>query len=250
VVGAIIMSVLLKMQTINAIREKGARTLEILKLIASMVECDLYLTDSSGNIIGSNVEEEQSLTDEFKDRMIEIENTLANISLYGDFLKDSQPANVKLTVIPLRNLNLMRGHLLLVKAGSKEFSEEDLILAEILALIIDSNRTVENADRVTELRTRQPVNLETTLGSLTFTEIKTVQGIFVELNGKSGTLVIGKFATKIEVSRSVIMNAIRKLESAGILYSRSIGTKGTYIEMKNPDILKLMKERGLLSAIV
>ena len=32
------------------------------------------------------------------------------------------------------------------------------------------------------------------------------------------------------------MNAIRKLESAGIIESRSLGTKGTYIKIKNQNI--------------
>ncbi|HBE80302.1 MAG TPA: hypothetical protein DDW65_21350 [Firmicutes bacterium] len=244
------MSILSKIQKINVMREKGAGTLDLLRLIASMVECDLYLTDSTGNIIGSNIEEKQFLTDEFKERIIELGNTLTNISLYGGFLKDSQSANVKLTLIPLRNSNIIRGHLVLVKAREQQFSEQDLILAEILALIITGNGLEEKADRVTEHRTRQPVNFETALGSLTFSEIKTVHGIVVELNGMSGVLVIGKFATKIGVSRLVIMNAIRKLENAEVLYSRSIGTKGTYIEIKNPDILKRVKGNGFISSII
>jgi transcriptional pleiotropic repressor len=36
------------------------------------------------------------------------------------------------------------------------------------------------------------------------------------------------------VTRSVIVNALRKLESAGIIESRSLGMKGTYIKVLSP----------------
>ena len=45
-----------------------------------------------------------------------------------------------------------------------------------------------------------------------------------------------KIAQEYHITRTVIVNAIRKLESAGIIESRSLGTKGTYIKIKNENI--------------
>ena len=42
-----------------------------------------------------------------------------------------------------------------------------------------------------------------------------------------------ELAEKAGITRSVIVNALRKFESAGIIESRSSGMKGTYIKVVN-----------------
>ena len=46
-----------------------------------------------------------------------------------------------------------------------------------------------------------------------------------------GILVASKIADKVGITRSVIVNALRKFESAGVIESRSSGMKGTYIKV-------------------
>ena len=48
-----------------------------------------------------------------------------------------------------------------------------------------------------------------------------------------GLLVASKVADRSGITRSVIVNALRKLESAGVIESRSLGMKGTYIKIVN-----------------
>ena len=57
--------------------------------------------------------------------------------------------------------------------------------------------------------------------------------IFDELNGMEGILVASKIADRVGITRSVIVNALRKFESAGVIESRSSGMKGTYIKVVN-----------------
>jgi len=54
-----------------------------------------------------------------------------------------------------------------------------------------------------------------------------------ELGGEAGTLVTSKLAAKIGITRTVIVNALRKLESAGLIKTKSSGMKGTHIEILN-----------------
>ncbi len=42
-----------------------------------------------------------------------------------------------------------------------------------------------------------------------------------------------KIADRSGITRSVIVNALRKLESAGVVESRSLGMKGTRIKITN-----------------
>jgi transcriptional pleiotropic repressor len=60
--------------------------------------------------------------------------------------------------------------------------------------------------------------------------------IFENLDGNEGFLVASKIADEAQITRSVIVNALRKLESAGVIQSRSLGMKGTYIKILNEQL--------------
>ena len=80
------------------------------------------------------------------------------------------------------------------------------------------------------------------LGS--FSELEAITHIFEELDGNEGILVASKIADRVGITRSVIVNALRKFESAGVIESRSSGMKGTYIKVLNDvvfDELKALK---------
>ena len=55
-------------------------------------------------------------------------------------------------------------------------------------------------------------------------------------------LVASKIADRVGITRSVIVNALRKFESAGVIESRSSGMKGTYIKVLNPAVFDELKK--------
>ena len=57
--------------------------------------------------------------------------------------------------------------------------------------------------------------------------------ILEELEGHEGVLVASKIADRFGITRSDVVNALRKLESAGVVETRSSGMKGTYIKVVN-----------------
>ena len=62
-----------------------------------------------------------------------------------------------------------------------------------------------------------------------------------------GILVASKIADRVGITRSVIVNALRKFESAGVIESRSSGMKGTYIKIINDAIyeeIEYLKQAG------
>ena len=71
---------------------------------------------------------------------------------------------------------------------------------------------------------------------------KVQEHIFNELGGTEGLLVASKIADKVGITRSVIVNALRKFESAGVIESRSLGMKGTHIKILNPKLLDELKK--------
>ena len=47
------------------------------------------------------------------------------------------------------------------------------------------------------------------------------------------------------ITRSVIVNALRKLESGGIIESRSLGMKGTYIKVQNTKFIDALEKESI-----
>ena len=62
------------------------------------------------------------------------------------------------------------------------------------------------------------------------------------LSGTEGLLVASKIADSVGITRSVIVNALRKFESAGLIETKSLGMKGTYIRVKNEFLLDELKK--------
>ena len=50
---------------------------------------------------------------------------------------------------------------------------------------------------------------------------------------KKGILITSRLADKVGITRSVIVNALKKCESAGIIETKSSGMKGTTIHIVN-----------------
>ena len=89
------------------------------------------------------------------------------------------------------------------------------------------------------------------ISTLSYSETEAVQKIFEELKEREGILVASKIADRVGITRSVIVNALRKFESAGVIESRSSGMKGTYIKVLNDvvfdEIDKLRRESNVRS---
>ena len=82
------------------------------------------------------------------------------------------------------------------------------------------------------------INLVTTI-----TGFSKLSDIFNELDGMQGVLVASKIADRVGITRSVIVNALRKLESAGVIESRSLGMKGTFIKILNEKLIDELKSK-------
>lgn len=113
-----------------------------------------------------------------------------------------------------------------------QYDIDDIILSEYGTTVVglEMMRSVneENAEE-----TRKVQIVRSAISTLSFSELEAITHIFDELNGTEGILVASKIADRVGITRSVIVNALRKFESAGVIESRSSGMKGTYIKVVN-----------------
>ena len=93
-----------------------------------------------------------------------------------------------------------------------------------------------------EEEARSKAVVQMAISSLSYSELEAIEHIFEELDGSEGLLVASKIADRVGITRSVIVNALRKLESAGVIESRSLGMKGTYIKVLNSKFLNELEK--------
>lgn len=149
-------------------------------------------------------------------------------------------------VIPLAGAGRRTGTLLVVAPPQPPDSRTRVLarLAAALAgLVLAEVRAIEE-DRLLNERQRA----RSAVRSLTYTELTAVQQLFGQLEGDEGILVTSRIADQAGITRSVLVNALRKLASGGVIESRSLGARGTYLRLLNRELRpELIRRRQLRS---
>ena len=131
---------------------------------------------------------------------------------------------------------------LIIWRNQGQFEEEDLVMVEIASTVVGIQLlNFQREEDEKNIRNRAAVNMA--INTLSYSEMKAVSAILDDLDGKEGQLTASVIADRIGITRSVIVNALRKLESAGVIESRSLGMKGTYLKILIPEIFAEIKKR-------
>ena len=82
----------------------------------------------------------------------------------------------------------------------------------------------DHAEKI-EIEARKKATVQIAINTLSFSERKAAFAILSALDSTEGLLVASKIADQVKITRSVIVNALRKFESAGVISSKSLGMK-------------------------
>ncbi|MCR5665736.1 MAG: GTP-sensing pleiotropic transcriptional regulator CodY [Eubacterium sp.] len=173
------------------------------------------------------------------ERLLGILSTKENVNLETlGFEKDIKKYCAIITPIDIAGERLGT---LFVYRVDQLYDIDDIILSEYGTTVVglEMMRSV-NEENAEEVRKRQIV--KSAINTLSFSELEAIIHIFDELSGREGILVASKIADRVGITRSVIVNALRKFESAGVIESRSSGMKGTYIKVLNELVFEEIDE--------
>lgn len=249
-----IMTLLEKVRTLNKLLQKAAgKPLnfgEMAEVLRETIQADVFVVSRKGKVLGSALSPgfpdwllrredgaELRFPKESNEALLRIGETAVGVPI-GETFGEVGPAfeGRTVTVVPIIGGGDRLGTIVL--AGRNErMGDDDLILAECGSTQIGMEILRERAEeREQEARSKAIVSVA--VHSLSFSEFEAVEQIFEELQGKEGLLVASKIADRAGITRSVIVNALRKLESAGVIETRSLGMKGTYIRILNAQLLQ------------
>lgn len=252
------MNLLEKTRKITSILQRDLESLHdelpytaISQRLADIIDCNVAIVDDKGTFLGVAVKyqtsndrveaffEARQLPEFYVKAASRIYDTEANIPISNELTvfpidaADIYPNGVT-TLAPIYGGGMRLGSLLLWQ-NEERFDDEDLILAELAATVVGVQLLNLKNDSLEE-SIRQETAVTMAVNTLSYSEMKAVAAILGELDGKEGRLTASVIADRIGITRSVIVNALRKLESAGIIESRSLGMKGTFIRVINEGI--------------
>ena len=226
------------------------------RLLSEFSTANAYIVDKSGHLMGYHWVPEytsKALSESFRNgvmpgefvkrmnRYRDTEIVDADATLFDDEYEGAKP-DKHLIYVPIIGASAERLGTIMLVRESVPFSVDDVLLAEYLGMLAGIEILNERA-KVLEETARSRLSVQMAMRALSYSELESMRHIIAELNGPEGVAVASKVADRVGVTRSVIVNALRKLESAGLIESRSLGMKGTYIKILSPLLLEYMDKK-------
>lgn len=226
---------------------------DICSVLSEILESNILVISKKGKVLGIGsweaVEEIHELIHNrvgemidhmLNERLLSVLSTKENVNLATLGFAEENVGKYQAIITPIDIAGERLGTLFLYKSG-KAYDIDDIILSEYGTTVVglEMMRSVneENAEE-----TRKVNIVKSAISTLSFSELEAITHIFEELEGNEGILVASKIADRVGITRSVIVNALRKFESAGVIESRSSGMKGTYIKVLNDVVFDELKK--------
>ena len=258
------MNLLDKTRKINSMLQASAgqqvNFKEMAESLSQVIECNVFIVSRKGKLLGFDINqqidndrmirmlEERQFPEEYTKNLFKVTETSSNLDVDSEFTafpvenKDLFKDGLT-TIVPINGGGERLGTLILARIKDA-FGDDDLILAEYGATVVGMEILREKSEEI-EIEARSKAVVQMAINSLSYSELEAIEHIFEELNGNEGLLVASKIADRVGITRSVIVNALRKLESAGVIESRSLGMKGTYIKVLNNKFLEELENMKL-----
>ncbi len=250
------MNLLEKTRKINKMLQNAAgKTVnfkEMAESLSEVIQANIFVVSRRGKLLGFGVNQqiendrmkqmlaERQFPEQYTKNLFNLTETSSNLDVnseYTAFPVENKElfASGLTTIVPIVGAGERLGTLVLARL-EEQFHDDELILAEYGATVVGMEILREKAEEMQE-EARSKAVVQMAISSLSYSELEAIEHIFEELDGKEGLLVASKIADRVGITRSVIVNALRKLESAGVIESRSLGMKGTYIKVLNDKFL-------------
>ena len=220
----------------------------ILESFEPLVLSDVFIVDADGKIIDLTKSAAVNRLFEFSDvltgSIIDI-NLLKRMEMMASTRENVSPSVLGLKepgfeayfmVIPLEGFGARFGYLLMYR-NQTPYDIDDIVLAEYIGTLISLEMASSSyEDKVKG--SKNSTDFRRIIRTMSETELKAAVKILEALKGEDGIIKISELAKSIEVTRSVVVNAIKKLDTAGVISSKSCGPKGTFIQIYNDIVYK------------
>ncbi|MCD7750874.1 MAG: GTP-sensing pleiotropic transcriptional regulator CodY [Lachnospiraceae bacterium] len=226
---------------------------DICQVMKEIIASNVLVISKKGKVLGLSYSENVDCIHELIDvgvggfidgllneRLLGVLSTKENVNLLTLGFENEIIRRFQAVISPIEIAGERLGTLFVYR-NEEQYGIDDIILCEYGSTVVglEMLRAVneENAEEVRKVNV-----VKSAINTLSYSEMEAIVHIFDELDGTEGILVASKIADRVGITRSVIVNALRKFESAGIIESRSSGMKDTYIKVLNDAVYSEVAE--------
>ena len=217
---------------------------DICRVMTEILGSDVYVISKKGKVLGASwgadrVFDDRLITHErgafidksLNERFLSVLSTKENCNLITLGFEFSGASNYKAIITPINVAGYRYGTLFIYRKKD-EYDIDDIILAEYGATVVglEMMRSVSEEKEEDE---RMNSQVKAGLDALTASEKKAVFYMLSAISDGEGLIVTSRIADEVGITRSVLVNALKKLESAGVIESKSAGMKGTFVKVIN-----------------
>ena len=200
---------------------------DICEVMREIVSSNVQVISRKGKVLGvaksDDVDSINELIDEsvggfidamLNERLLGVLSTKENVNLETLGFESQDIRKFQAIITPIEIAGERLGTLFIYKCNT-QYDIDDIILCEYGTTVVglEMLRAV-NEESAEE--SRKLAVVKSAISTLSFSEMEAITHIFEELNGMEGILVASKIADRVGITRSVIVNALRKFESAGV----------------------------------
>lgn len=221
---------------------------EISKVLKEMLQSNVLVLSKKGKILGishdrsfNRIEElladhrGMRIDESLNERLLAVLSTRENVYLQTLGFSDDTK-NCHGMIVPIDIAGERLGTLFMYRPNVV-YDIEDIILCEYGATVIGMEIMRAENDETAE-ENRKQHGVKAALNTLSGSELEAMYCVFKELEGKDGILVASKIAEQAGITRSIIVTGLKKLESAGVIESKSAGMKGTKVRICNEMLME------------
>ena len=194
---------------------------DICAVLSGILESNILVISKKGKVLGTGFYNSEEVIDELiydkvggfvdnmlNERLLSVLSTKENVNLetlgfVGDNIKQYQAI-----INPIDIAGERLGTVFMYKSNS-QYEIDDIILSEYGTTVVglEMMRSVheENAEENRKIQI-----VKSAISTLSSSELEAIKHIFKELDGTEGILVASKIADRVGITRSVIVNALRK----------------------------------------
>lgn len=228
---------------------------DLCKVMTEVLNSNVMIISRKGKILGSFVkndidvidkyfpnEPDRFINDDMNERFLSVLSTKENVNLVTVGVEEDIAKQYVAIIAPINIAGDRLGTLFMYR-NNEQYSIDDIILAEYGTTVVGLEMMRSESEEILDEERKQKI-VKASLKTLSYAEIVAFRSVVNELGPTGeGLLVTSKIADENGFTRSVLINAIKKIASAGIIEEKSAGMKGTNIKIVNefliPELNKL-----------
>lgn len=227
--------------------------MDLCQVLGDLLDSTVFVISSKGKVLGMAFSGEGVILSGFPSgkgkwidaklskRFLEVLSTKENVNLETLGIPKEETKDLQALIAPVYIAGKRLGTLFLYRRR-QIYGIEDIILTEYSTTVVGLEMMRAVAEETDTANRKQQV-VDSVVSILSPLERKAVEFVVRQIDSGEGTIITSRLAKEVGITRTVIVNALKKMESAGLMETKSYGVKGTHIKILD-DIVYTEFERS------